>query len=110
MRRYDVNPESVQELAGEGAVGAASLAEMVEKLAPPRHVWVMVPAAITPKVVHEIADLLDPNDTIIDGGNSYYKDHTSAAGPAAAGHPLHRLRHERRRVGTRARLLPDDRR
>ena len=34
----------------------------------------MVPAAITPKVVHEIADLLDPNDTIIDGGNSYYKD------------------------------------
>jgi 6-phosphogluconate dehydrogenase len=71
---YDVNPESVQELAGEGAVGAASLAEMYEKLAPPRHVWVMVPAAITPKVVHEIADLLDPNDTIIDGGNSYYKD------------------------------------
>ena len=71
---FDVNPASIEELAGEGAVGASSLAELVQKLDAPRNVWVMVPAAITPKVVHEVADLLDAGDTIIDGGNSYYKD------------------------------------
>jgi 6-phosphogluconate dehydrogenase len=71
---YDVDPGSVEGLAGEGAIGASSLPDLVSKLEAPRNVWVMVPAAITPKVVHEIADLLDAGDTIVDGGNSYYKD------------------------------------
>jgi 6-phosphogluconate dehydrogenase len=72
---YDHTPAHVEQLAGEGANGAASLAEMAEKLDPPRAVWAMVPAGeITEEVVHDIADVLEPGDAIIDGGNSYYRD------------------------------------
>src|SRR6266516_307342 len=72
---YDVNPEAVSTLAGEGAEGAGSLSELAEKLSAPRAVWVMVPAGdITEKTVHDVADALDSGDAIIDGGNSYYRD------------------------------------
>src|SRR6476620_4345801 len=72
---YDHTPAHVEQLAGEGANGAASLAEMAEKLDPPRAVWAMVPAGeITEQVVHDIADALEKGDVIIDGGNSYYRD------------------------------------
>jgi 6-phosphogluconate dehydrogenase len=72
---YDHTPAHVEQLAGEGANGAASLAEMAEKLDPPRAVWAMVPAGeITEQVVHDIADVLESGDAIIDGGNSYYRD------------------------------------
>ena len=72
---YDINPDAVKDLADEGAVGAASLDELAEKLKPPRSVWVMVPAGeITEKSVHEVADALEKGDAIIDGGNSYYRD------------------------------------
>ncbi|MGA8745579.1 MAG: decarboxylating 6-phosphogluconate dehydrogenase [Solirubrobacterales bacterium] len=72
---YDVNPTAVSELAGEGAEGAASLAELAEKLSAPRAVWVMVPSGeITEKTVAGIAAVLDSGDAIIDGGNSYYRD------------------------------------
>jgi 6-phosphogluconate dehydrogenase len=72
---YDVNPDAVSALAGEGANGAGSLAELAEKLAPPRAVWVMVPAGdITEKTVHDVAGVLESGDAIIDGGNSYYRD------------------------------------
>ncbi|HEX5893888.1 MAG TPA: NADP-dependent phosphogluconate dehydrogenase, partial [Solirubrobacterales bacterium] len=72
---YDVNPDAIKELEGEGAAGASALAEMAEKLDPPRAVWVMVPAGeITEKSVHEVADVLEKGDAIIDGGNSYYRD------------------------------------
>jgi 6-phosphogluconate dehydrogenase len=72
---YDVNPDPVKELAGEGAEGAGSLQELASKLKPPRAVWVMVPAGeITEKSVHEVADQLEMGDAIIDGGNSYYRD------------------------------------
>ncbi|MGZ5309991.1 MAG: NADP-dependent phosphogluconate dehydrogenase, partial [Solirubrobacterales bacterium] len=72
---YDINPDAVKDLAGEGATGVASLAEMAEKLEAPRSVWVMVPAgAITESSVHEVAEALGKGDAIIDGGNSHYLD------------------------------------
>ena len=71
---YDANPEAVKQLADEGAVGASSLKDFASKLAAPRNAWIMVPAAITDKVVDELASHLEPGDTIIDGGNSYFRD------------------------------------
>jgi 6-phosphogluconate dehydrogenase len=72
---YDVNPDAIRKLEGEGAAGALALADIAEKLDPPRAVWVMVPAGeITEKSVHEVADVLESGDAIIDGGNSYYRD------------------------------------
>ena len=71
---YDVNPESVQQLAGEGATGASSPEDFVSKLETPRAVWVMIPAGITGKIVDQFAALLDEDDVIIDGGNSNYRD------------------------------------
>jgi 6-phosphogluconate dehydrogenase len=72
---YDKNPESVKELAKDGAVGASSLANFVKKLEKPRAVWIMLPAgAVTEETVQALSELLEPNDIIIDGGNSYFKD------------------------------------
>jgi 6-phosphogluconate dehydrogenase len=72
---YDVNPDAVSALAGEGAEGAASLAELAGKLSAPRAVWVMVPSGeITEKTVEDVAAVLEPGDAIVDGGNSYYRD------------------------------------
>ena len=71
---YDVNPESVEQLAGEGATGASSPEDFVSKLETPRAVWVMIPAGITGKIVDQFAALLDEDDVIIDGGNSNYRD------------------------------------
>jgi 6-phosphogluconate dehydrogenase len=72
---YDVNPDAVATLAGEGAEGASSLQDLAAKLSAPRSVWVMVPAGeITEKTVEAIAAVLDAGDAIVDGGNSYYRD------------------------------------
>ena len=72
---YDVNPDAVSQLAGEGAAGASSLEEMAAKLSAPRSVWVMVPAGeITEQTVDAVAAVLERGDAIIDGGNSYYRD------------------------------------
>jgi len=71
---YDANPEAVKELTAEGAIGASSMEEFVKKLDAPRNAWVMVPAAITDKVIGELAGHLEADDTIIDGGNSYFRD------------------------------------
>jgi 6-phosphogluconate dehydrogenase len=72
---YDVNPDAVSELAGEGAEGASSLQDLASKLSAPRSVWVMVPAGeITEKTVEDVAAVLDSGDAIVDGGNSYYRD------------------------------------
>jgi 6-phosphogluconate dehydrogenase len=71
---FDANPETVKQLAGEGAIGTSSLADFSSKLSAPRNAWIMVPAAITDKVVDELAAHLQPEDTIIDGGNSYFRD------------------------------------
>jgi 6-phosphogluconate dehydrogenase len=71
---YDRNQGAVKELSAEGAVGAASLDDLVRKLAPPRAVWLMVPAAVVDASIKELAPLLAKGDTLIDGGNSYYID------------------------------------
>lgn len=72
---FDVNPDAVSELAGEGAEGASSLEDLAAKLSAPRSVWVMVPAGdITEKTITDVAAALDSGDAIIDGGNSYYRD------------------------------------
>jgi 6-phosphogluconate dehydrogenase len=69
-----VNPVAVKKIAGRGVQGAASIDELVAKLAKPRAVWVMVPAGVTGKTVEELASRMDAGDVIIDGGNSYYRD------------------------------------
>ncbi len=71
---YDVREESVAALESDGAVGARSLQEFVDKLTPPRATWIMVPAAFTDETIDELAKLLQRDDIIIDGGNSYYRD------------------------------------
>jgi 6-phosphogluconate dehydrogenase len=71
---WDRNADSVKALAGEGATGAASLDDFVAKLKPPRSVWLMVPAAVVDASVRDLAAKLQGDDTIVDGGNSYYID------------------------------------
>src|SRR5205823_12465238 len=71
---FDVDPDAVEQLESEGAAGSSSLAELVEKMEAPRAVWIMVPAAIVGRIVDELMEHLDAGDTIIDGGNSYYRD------------------------------------
>ncbi|SDR50623.1 6-phosphogluconate dehydrogenase [Rhizobiales bacterium GAS113] len=88
---YDANPKAADALAGEGAVAVKSLAELKAKLTVPRAAWIMVPAGeITERTVEELAGLFEPGDTIIDGGNSFWKDDIRRAkGLAAKG--LHYL-------------------
>ena len=71
---FDRSAEAVKALAGEGAIGAASLADFVAKLAKPRAVWLMVPAAVVDATIAELQPSLAPGDILIDGGNSYYVD------------------------------------
>ena len=66
--------EAVKELAQAGATGAASLAEFVKNLPKPRAIWLMVPAAVVDSAIHDLLPLLEPDDILIDGGNSYYVD------------------------------------
>ncbi len=72
---FDQSPDQVQRLAGAGAVGAASLDDLVEKLTKPRAAWMMVPAGdATEQTVTGLAARMEAGDTIIDGGNSHFKD------------------------------------
>jgi 6-phosphogluconate dehydrogenase len=72
---YDRNPTATAELARDGATGVDSVAALVTTLAAPRHVWIMVPAGEpTEATIAELAGVLEPGDTIIDGGNTYFKD------------------------------------
>jgi 6-phosphogluconate dehydrogenase len=71
---YDVSPDSVKSLAGEGATGSESMADFVGKLEKPRSIWLMVPAAVVDGTLDELVPLLDEGDAVIDGGNSYYRD------------------------------------
>ena len=77
---FDVNPDAVKTLAGEGAIGADSMDDFVAKLSKPRAAWVMVPAGhITEETVNELAKRMEADDAIIDGGNSYYRDDIARA-------------------------------
>jgi len=87
---YARTERTVQRLAGEGMVGATSLADLVAKLDRPRAVWLMVPAGAVQPTVDQLIPLLDPDDVVIDGGNSYYRDDVARAGQLAA-HKVHYL-------------------
>jgi 6-phosphogluconate dehydrogenase len=76
---YDMNADAVKGLTAEGATGAASLSEFVEKLDKPRTVWLMLPAAVVDPTLDQLVGLLEPGDTVIDGGNSYYRDDITRA-------------------------------
>jgi len=72
---FDLSADSVKQIAGEGATGSNSIDDFIAKLNQPRAVWIMVPAGeATESTVNQLADRLEPSDTIIDGGNSYFKD------------------------------------
>jgi 6-phosphogluconate dehydrogenase len=76
---YDRSADAVKQLEDEGATGASSMAGLVAKLEPPRAAWLMLPAAVTGRVLDELAQLMEPGDTIIDGGNTYYHDDIARA-------------------------------
>ena len=71
---FDLSPESVSQLSREGAVGSTSIADFVGRLAKPRAVWLMVPAAVVDRTIAGLLPHLEAGDTLIDGGNSYYVD------------------------------------
>ncbi|MDQ6434860.1 decarboxylating 6-phosphogluconate dehydrogenase [Mesorhizobium sp. LHD-90] len=71
---YDVNADAVAALVKEGAVGASSVEDFVGKLAKPRSAWLMLPAAITGRIVDQVIEFMEPGDIVIDGGNSNYRD------------------------------------
>jgi 6-phosphogluconate dehydrogenase len=72
---YNRTPEKTTEIVGEGAIGAFSIAELVQKLEKPRAVWIMVPAGdATEAQIEELLEHLEPGDTIIDGGNTNFHD------------------------------------
>ena len=71
---FDVNTKAVDDLVAEGAIGASSMADLVAKMERPRNVWIMVPAGLVQQMVDELKELLEDDDTLIDGGNSYYRD------------------------------------
>ena len=76
---HDVSAAAVEALAREGATGAASVDDFVARLAPPRVVWLMVPAAAVDATLETIAPRLAAGDVIVDGGNSYYRDDIARA-------------------------------
>ncbi|GAA2395011.1 6-phosphogluconate dehydrogenase [Catellatospora methionotrophica] len=76
---YDVDADAIRQLEAEGATGATSLQDFAAKLDPPRAAWLMLPTAIVDATLTQLVPLLAPGDTIIDGGNSYYRDDITRA-------------------------------
>src|SRR5262245_34508401 len=71
---YDSHGPNVERLTTQGATGAASMQQLAAALAPPRAIWIMVPAAVVDAVLAELTPHLAAGDIVIDGGNSYYRD------------------------------------
>src|SRR5271170_646506 len=76
---YDRNPDVVKSLEADGANGANSYEEFVGKLDRPRNIWIMIPAGVVQSTLDRLVPLLDPDDIVIDGGNSYYRDDITRA-------------------------------
>jgi 6-phosphogluconate dehydrogenase len=85
---HDVSADAVRGLARDGAIGTASLDDFVARLATPRVVWLMVPAAVVDATLDEVVRRLAPDDVVVDGGNSYYRDDIERAKRLAT-HRLH---------------------
>jgi len=81
---YDVNEAAVTAMEGEGVRGARTPQEVVDALTAPRHIWLMVPAAFVADTIAKFQPLLSPGDTLIDGGNSWYRDDVDRAAPLTA--------------------------
>jgi len=81
---FDRSPEAIKELVKEGTTGSASLADFVKKLSKPRAVWLMVPAGVVDGTISDLSPLLEADDILIDGGNSYYVDDIRRAGELAS--------------------------
>ena len=80
---YDVSADAVAAMEQEGVRGARTLEEFVAGLETPRHIWLMVPAAFVSDTIARLAPLLSSGDSLIDGGNSWYRDDVDRAGPLA---------------------------
>jgi len=76
---YDRDPDVVKELEAEGATGANSYEQLVRRLDRPRNIWIMIPAAVVQSALDQLVPLLEPDDIVIDGGNSYYRDDIARA-------------------------------
>ncbi len=76
---YDVNHDAVAALVAEGAVGTTDLDDFVDKLERPRAAWLMLPAAITGRTLDHLTSMMDADDVVVDGGNSYYRDDIARA-------------------------------
>ena len=85
---HDTRAESMTELERQGAKGTTSLEEFVSMLARPRAVWLMLPAAVVDQVLAKLVPLLDTDDIVIDGGNSYYHDDIRRGGELKS-HGIH---------------------
>ena len=107
---YDINPASVAALVADGAIGAASVEEFVGKLSQAAQRLADAAGGDHRPDRRRSPALMEAGDIIIDGGNSYYHDAVDRAASSPEGHRLCRCRHQRRRLGPRPRLLPDDRR
>ncbi|MGA2537264.1 MAG: phosphogluconate dehydrogenase (NAD(+)-dependent, decarboxylating) [Terracidiphilus sp.] len=81
---FDMSAKAVDELVQAKAEGSTSLREFVSKLAKPRAIWLMVPAAVVEKTIADLLPYLDPEDILIDGGNSHYVDDIRRAADLAA--------------------------
>src|ERR671921_455401 len=69
---YDLSPDAIATLEGEGAVGAEAMEDFVARLQVPRCICIMVPAAVVEPTLERLVPLLESDDTVVDGGNSYY--------------------------------------
>src|ERR1700684_557580 len=87
---YDVNAGAVKSLEADGATGTTTLADFVNALEKPRNIWIMIPAGIVDQTLEQLTPLLDDDDTIIHGGNSYYHDELTRS-KALAPRKLHYL-------------------